>query len=1168
VVLWRCARLRSDAPQVPLTPDNVRVLVKEHGLRVLVQPSPKRVFADAEYVEAGAEMTDDLSAAWTILGVKEVPPAKLLPGKNYVFFSHTIKAQPYNMGLLDTILEKKIRLVDYECITQYGRRADPRLVAFGRFAGIAGAVDFMRGLGERFLNKGFSTPFLSIGATYMYPNERAWRAAVVECGERIARIGLPEEMCPFVCAVTGNGNVAKGVEEILELLPHEWVIPEDLPAVMGRSGREHTHKVFLVEANWDHIVRRRATPARASPSPVSDAVEVPVASAESYHDKTSFAANDPLASRDEYRSNPERYENCFAEMVAPFVSALFVCNYWDARYPRVLTIKQTQSLQRQGRLRLEGVCDISCDMRGSVEFLSKFTSIEHPYYVWEVEKDTVHDTEGFMSKPGVLFHAVDHLPSECPLEASMHFGRCLLQFVPALARADPEASLAELGPTIDDDSKGPVDEETERRAAESCRFYVPPAIRGALITNHGAMAPRFTYILKLRAANESASAKRLARLRRHESYMTVRLTGHLFDSGAINRVLDAVELVPGASVDLTSVSVGRSTGQPSQIYMALFSHNPSSLPLALKAVVDTATAHHARVDVDPSEEPGSTVGKLLADQSSDATDVGASDSVFADTEPPTSSTAASATLDASLGLSPPPTSHSFEPYTAKLSKHQQPRIAPPRKVLLLGAGMVTKPLVEYLLRRPGNVLTVCSGIPGEAEKLCAERPRCHPHLLAVDADPSAEQPQLETFIRDHDIVLSMLPAFLHVPVARLCVAHKKHLVTASYVSPGMQELDAAAKENGVLLLNEMGVDPGIDHMSAMRMIESARKNSETIVGFESCTGGLPAPEAADNPFGYKFSWSPRGALVAARNAALYYADGVRVEVPGTQLLTSAKTYRAGRGFALEVLPNRDSTSYAPKYGLCAVSDLGSGKAGVPLTVFRGTLRYEGFSRLMVVIASLGMLDAEPCGKGFDAVLDAAAATEDEGARPSLREWLSSRLGLSASSSDEALVAAACDKGDATLSEAGRDPLTPAQRVLVGQMLRFSTLLSNTARVPSLPEKSRSSVDALARVLGPLEGMNFQTGQRDMVVMQHRLTSVKPTGETIVREGRLVEYAQNGDTAMARTVGLTAAIGAQLILDNAIELRGVVTPEVSEVYDHVLELLESEGITMVESEVSA
>jgi saccharopine dehydrogenase-like NADP-dependent oxidoreductase len=691
------------------------------------------------------------------------------------------------------------------------------------------------------------------------------------------------------------------------------------------------------------------------------------------------------------------------------------------------------------------------------------------------------------------------------------------------------------------------------------------------------MAPQFAYILKLRAAQEAAAAKRVVRLRRRESFVTLHLRGHLFDSGAINRVLDAVEAVEGASCVLQAVTVGASGDDKSEASMSLFASEAGELSTAVKAVVEAATALDTQVDVAGSDDTpvsptaaagaGSLAG-LAAQSAADAT-AAASPSLGM----PRSGSGASIADTVALAARSSATSLSQLPrFDMAAAAAADPladlasglRSAPPKRVLLLGAGMVTRPLVRYLLRRQNNTLTVCSALPGEAEALCSGRARASPKHMAVSLTPEADQPELGALVAGHDLVISMLPAFLHVGVARLCVARGRHMVTASYISAPMEALHEQAVAANVLLLNEMGVDPGFDHMSAMRMISEAKAAGEVITGFESCTGGLPAPEVATNPLGYRFSWSPRGALVAARNAARFIRDGGLVKVAATDLLASAEPYSAGRGFALEVLPNRDSTSYAPKYGLGAAKTDG----GALESLFRGTLRYRGFSRQLLALASLGLLDAEPCGEGHDAVLDqaaAAAASAGSGSRPTMRDWLASRCGVDASAvTDAELVAAVCARADSVLTAGGRTELDAEERAVIGEMLGFSGLLGS-GPVPSLDVGKRSAVDALAVVLGALPDMQYSEGQRDMVVMQHRVRSRNTAGQTVERSALLVEYERGGESAMARTVGLTAAISAQLVLDGAIKMRGVRAPVHAEIYEPVLDALEGEGISMQEKQ---
>lgn len=182
---------------------------------------------EKEFEEVGAIVQEDMSEADLILGVKEVPIEHLIPDKTFMFFSHTIKAQPYSMEMLDKILELKIRLIDYEPIKEAGIR----LVAFGRYAGIAGTVDFLRGIGEFLLEKKFSSFFINVGAAYMYENYDDMKDMLSKVGNNITTRGLPAEFAPYVFAVTSRGKVALGALEVLELLPHEYVEPDQLDSI-------------------------------------------------------------------------------------------------------------------------------------------------------------------------------------------------------------------------------------------------------------------------------------------------------------------------------------------------------------------------------------------------------------------------------------------------------------------------------------------------------------------------------------------------------------------------------------------------------------------------------------------------------------------------------------------------------------------------------------------------------------------------------------------------------------------------------------------------------------------------------------------------------------------------------------------------------------------------
>ncbi len=264
-----------------------------------------------------------------------------------------------------------------------------------------------------------------------------------------------------------------------------------------------------------------------------------------------------------------------------------------------------------------------------------------------------------------------------------------------------------------------------------------------------------------------------------------------------------------------------------------------------------------------------------------------------------------------------------------------------KKVLVLGAGMVIKPLIRYLLN--DFQVKILTRTVSDAEKVIAGHPRGKFGKL----DVSTELLKLNNEIPDVDIVISLLPYIYHPMIAELCIKHKKPMVTTSYVSAKMQALDNQAKNAGVLILNEIGLDPGIDHMSAMQIIHKVQNSGGKITSFCSYCGGLLAPEANTNPWGYKFSWSPKGAVLALKNNARYLKDGEKIEISGEHLFDDYSIVKIGEFGEFEAYPNRDSIPYIEKYGISGVK-----------TMYRGTLRNLGWCKIWRLIGKIGLLDEE------------------------------------------------------------------------------------------------------------------------------------------------------------------------------------------------------------------
>lgn len=260
---------------------------------------------------------------------------------------------------------------------------------------------------------------------------------------------------------------------------------------------------------------------------------------------------------------------------------------------------------------------------------------------------------------------------------------------------------------------------------------------------------------------------------------------------------------------------------------------------------------------------------------------------------------------------------------------------------MLGAGFVTGPCVQEL-DNAGIATTVACRTIKSAQDLCSGRVNCTP--ISLDVGDAAA---LEAEVAKVELVISLIPYTYHDAVIKAAIAQKKHVVTTSYINPKMAELDSAAKDAGITVLNEIGLDPGIDHLYAVKTIDEVHRAGGKITKFWSYCGGLPAPEASDNPFGYKFSWSARGVLLALRNTARFYKDGQIKEVPGPELMGSAEPYFVYPGYAFVAYANRDSTEYKARYKIPEAE-----------TIIRGTLRYQGFPEFVRTLVDMGFFSEE------------------------------------------------------------------------------------------------------------------------------------------------------------------------------------------------------------------
>ena len=430
-----------------------------------------------------------------------------------------------------------------------------------------------------------------------------------------------------------------------------------------------------------------------------------------------------------------------------------------------------------------------------------------------------------------------------------------------------------------------------------------------------------------------------------------------------------------------------------------------------------------------------------------------------------------------------------------------------KDVLILGAGMMVGPVVEFLGRDESIAIHVAAlqMHPTTSEIVDAVR---NADFHAWNADDNTT---MQKMIQEADLVISLMPANFHAYVARLCITEGKSMVTASYVSREMRALDESAKQADVLLLNECGVDPGIDHMSAMKVIDSAHRAGKKIRSFQSFTGGLPAPDANNNPWGYKVSWSQRSVVTAATNGAHYLQDGRDIVIPPEKLFTDVRQLEFDNLGTLETYPNRDSISYIDLYGLHTAK-----------TMFRGTLRYPGWCTLWDAIVRLGMLEnKKPIADTYTNYM--LGLVEGQG---DVRQAVATFLGMSVN-----------------------DPVI--------EKLAYIGFFDDRP----IQGQPRDRIQLLANLIA--KKLVFRAGERDLLVMRH-IFDIEDDTQAYRLQSTMVQYGDpEGFSAMAKTVGLPVAIAADLVLKNRIPLTGVQIPTMPEIYEQVLPVLANEGVLFIE-----
>ncbi len=440
-----------------------------------------------------------------------------------------------------------------------------------------------------------------------------------------------------------------------------------------------------------------------------------------------------------------------------------------------------------------------------------------------------------------------------------------------------------------------------------------------------------------------------------------------------------------------------------------------------------------------------------------------------------------------------------------------------QQILIIGAGRSSVSLIKYLLKQ-ASVYDWQITVADMDLKLATEKVNGDPRGAALSFDIKDETAR-RNLISKHDLIISMLPAFMHGDVATDCLELGKHMATASYVSQHMQSLHAEAQKKGLFFLNECGLDPGLDHASAMKILDHIKSKGGVVRSFKSYCGGLVAPESNNNPWGYKFSWNPRNVVLAGQGTAQYLNNGKLKFIPYNRLFEQTETIEVEGAGVFDAYANRDSISYRHIYNLTEVQ-----------TMIRGTLRQQGYCRAWNVFVKLGLTD------------DTSKIANAD--RLSYGELLSSFLPQGQGKLKERVAAFAGALWNAEVEE------------------KFDYLEILTDKPIIL--KNGSPAEILQALLE--EKWKLSETDKDMIVMQH-LFEYEIPGEPIthtLKSSLVVTGADSRHTAMARTVGLPLAITVKNFLTGKISLSGVCIPVEKEIYSLLLSEIEQYGIKFIES----
>jgi saccharopine dehydrogenase-like NADP-dependent oxidoreductase len=435
-----------------------------------------------------------------------------------------------------------------------------------------------------------------------------------------------------------------------------------------------------------------------------------------------------------------------------------------------------------------------------------------------------------------------------------------------------------------------------------------------------------------------------------------------------------------------------------------------------------------------------------------------------------------------------------------------------KKIAVLGAGRSAGPLIEYLATHPDSSAWTVSVYDQDAETL-ARKTASFPNITVASGDLRSDE-LLDQIVSAHDVVVSMLPAFMHMPVALRCVRMAKHLVTASYISPEMQALDAEVKAKGLVFVNECGVDPGIDHMSTMELLNRLRGEGAEVTSYESFCGGILAPESPSNPWSYKFTWNPRNVVLAGAGGAVHFVqEGNFKHIPYHQVFRRTEFLDIPGYGRFEGYANRDSLKYQSAYGLDGVG-----------TMYRGTLRRPGFCRAWDVFVQLGATDDSYPLERVDQMTH--------------REFLNTFLAYHPTDSVELkLMHYLSISQDSDLME------------------KLSWLGLFSSEPVGLSEGTPAQV--LQHIL--MKKWTMTNDDVDMLAMIHRIEYALDGQRHELQSSLIAKGKSSEVTAMSYTVGWPVAMATRLAALDLIPERGVLMPTIPSLYQPILAELGSRGI---------